>query len=86
MKAKPFIIGIGASKGEFGALQELFANFPHQLKNTIVLLAWHLSHAQRHLLAQLLGYQTEWEVSEAIDGAEVETGKVYVTPADKAPS
>jgi two-component system CheB/CheR fusion protein len=75
------IVGIGASAGGLEAFKTFFAQVPADTDLAFVLVQ-HLAPDHTRLLAELLVRVTRIPVVEAVDGARVDSGHVYVIPAN----
>jgi two-component system, chemotaxis family, CheB/CheR fusion protein len=76
-----FIVGVGASAGGVEALEHLFASMPDQLEAAFVVIT-HLSAHRESLLAEIIGRRTKMPVVNALHGAYVQAGHIYVLPAE----
>jgi two-component system chemotaxis response regulator CheB len=75
------IITIGASGGGVEALRALFSNLPVDLPAAVAAVI-HRSPGYASTLAPVLGRRALMPVKEATDGEPIETGRVYIAPAD----
>jgi chemotaxis response regulator CheB len=75
-------VGIGASAGGLGALEQLLGNVPRDSGLGFVVLQ-HLEPTQRTLMPELLQRITPMRVIEVKDGVRVPPDCVYVTPPNK---
>jgi two-component system, chemotaxis family, protein-glutamate methylesterase/glutaminase len=73
---------MGASAGGVEALTTVVGSLPSTLE-AAVLVVLHLSPASYSALPGILDRQAMLPVSEAIDGAPIEPGHVYVAPPDR---
>lgn len=78
-KARPFLVGIGASAGGLEALSNLIAALPADLGLAYVLIQ-HLSPTHRSMMVQLLSRETAMAVQEVVDGIVPEINTIYVAP------
>jgi two-component system chemotaxis response regulator CheB len=76
------VIGIGASAGGVDALVRLMRRLPATLPAAICVVL-HVPSSGRSLLAPILARQSDLDVVEAEDGAQLATGRVYVAPNDR---
>jgi two-component system chemotaxis response regulator CheB len=76
------VVGIGASAGGVDALIRLVRQLPADFPAAICVVL-HVPTSGRSLLAAILGRQTEMQVVEAENGAELAPGRVYVAPNDR---
>lgn len=72
------VIGVGASTGGVEALTTLLSQFPANCPPTIVVQ--HMPASFTRPFAERLNRVCEAQVAEAVDGAPLETGRVYVAP------
>jgi two-component system CheB/CheR fusion protein len=75
------IVGIGASAGGFEAFVELLRPLPEHPGMAFVVVQ-HLDPTHGSLLPEILARTINLPVSEVTDGAVLETGHVYVIPAN----
>ncbi len=78
-----FIVGVGASAGGLEALRDFFGNLPDPATSpspATFVVVQHMSPAHRSLLSTLIARETRLPVHDLEDGAEPETGAIYVTP------
>jgi len=76
------VVGIGASAGGVDALMRVLRKMPADLPLAILVVI-HLPSSGRSLLAGILGRHTDLDVVEAVDGAQLVAGRVYVAPNDR---
>ncbi|UCZ57654.1 PAS domain S-box protein [Desulfurispirillum indicum] len=74
-----YIVGIGASAGGLEALRALTSHLPAD-GDIAYIIAQHLSPSHRSMLVSLLAKECLLPVLEAVDGAAVEAGHIYITP------
>lgn len=74
------VIVIGASTGGINALKEIFSGLPADLPAAI-LVVLHIG-ANTSLLPRVFAPHSKLPVLHAKDGAPIETGKIFVAPAD----
>ena len=75
---RPTIVcGIGASAGGLSPVEEFFDAMPTQTGIAFVVIQ-HLSPDHESMMVNLLSSHTEMEVAEAINGAQLESNKVYL--------
>ncbi len=77
----PNLIVIGGSAGGVEALMSLVPQLPENLDAAICIVV-HFPPQSPSLLPQLLSRRSKMSVSAATDGAELESGHVYVAPPD----
>ncbi len=77
-----FIIGVGASAGGFGALEQFFTHLP-DISNIAVIVIQHQDPAYKTNLSELLQNFTSMIVVDAGDRMKVIPNYVYITPSDK---
>jgi two-component system, chemotaxis family, protein-glutamate methylesterase/glutaminase len=75
------IVVIGASAGGVGALAEIARGLPKDL-GAAVFVVLHLPEGGRSYLAGILDRAGPLPASPALDGAAIETGRIYVAPPD----
>lgn len=75
------MITIGASAGGVEALRTLFSKLPIDLPATVVAVI-HRSATHVSALGAVLGRGALIRVTEAVDGETIESGRVYMAPAD----
>lgn len=75
------IITVGASAGGVEALITLFSKFPVDLPAAVVVVL-HRSPTHVSALGEVLGRRALIRVAEAVNGEAIESGRVYVAPAD----
>lgn len=80
--AVPHVVAIGASAGGISALTALLAALPANLPAPL-LIVQHLAPDFVSHLPDLLATKTGYNVTAAIDGACLESGRAYVAPADR---
>ena len=79
----PFdIVAIAASAGGVHALTEVLGRLPENLPARIVVVQ-HLDPRHRSLMPQIFNRRSSLPVYQAVDGIEVEPGKVYLAPPDR---
>src|SRR5688500_3386300 len=79
----PYLVAaVGASAGGLKAFSSLLSEFPREAPLAVVLVQ-HMGRKQRSLLAEILAGRTALQVTQAIDGDQIEAGHVYVIPPDK---
>lgn len=76
------VIALGVSANGLTTLETLFAGLPRALRAP-VLVVRHRSPAARPSLAALLQPHTDLRVTEAVDGARLDMGVVYLAPAGR---
>ncbi len=76
------VVGLGASAGGLGALQELFEQLPAASRTAFVVIL-HLSPEHESRIAELLQRYTEMPVQQVTEPTDVEGGRVYVIPPRK---
>lgn len=76
------IIVMGASAGGLSALSRIFEQLPGDLE-AAVFIVWHIPPYNRSLLPDILSRTGKLEARHAVDGEEIQTGKVYVAPPDR---
>ena len=75
------IVGLGASAGGLEALEEFFRRMPPDAGMAFVVVTHqHPSHTS--LLPELLRKHTRMPVTEAIDGAQVQPNRIYISRPD----
>ncbi len=77
-----FVVAVGASAGGLEAIHEFFDHVPDS-SNLCFVIIQHLSSDHKSLLVELVAKHTHMHVAEAIHGAEVRAGCVYVIPNNK---
>jgi two-component system chemotaxis response regulator CheB len=75
------LVVLGASAGGPLALGDVLAGLPDDL-DAAVAVVLHLLAGRRSLLANVLARRTSLPVAEALDGAVLRAGHVYVAPPD----
>ncbi len=78
----PELIAIGTSLGGLNALSRLLAALPQTFNVPIVIVQHRSTTPQASGLAELLQQQTALRVIEAEDKMPIESGTVYLAPAD----
>ena len=81
-RTEPDIIVAGASAGGVKALQQLACDLPAGL-NAAVFVVMHLLPEAESLLPQILGKPGGMPAVQAVNGAPVETGTIYIAPPDR---
>lgn len=76
------IIVVGASAGGVQALKSLSALFPADL-DASVFVVLHLDPSGSSVLPAILRRHCSLDVTSAVDGASIETGRMYVAPNDR---
>ena len=76
------VVVIGASAGGVEALIELIPKLPRVFAAPICIVV-HIPAESPSLLASILARRSKLDVEEAVDGAELVKGKVYVAPPDR---
>lgn len=76
---KPILVAVGSSAGGLEALRSMLHRLPRD-KSFAYIIAQHLSPTHLSMLTALLSRETSLPVQQIEDGAEVEAGKIYVTP------
>src|SRR5579871_3729461 len=74
------IIVIGASSGGIEAISEILSGLPKEL-NAAIFVVLHIGSRENHLV-QVLGRASNLPVSQAVDGAEIRKGQVYLAAPD----
>jgi two-component system CheB/CheR fusion protein len=82
-EGKKVIIAIGSSAGGLDAIKNFLLHFPNQIKNASVIIAAHVAHSPKSMLVTILKKHTKLLVKEAKNGDLIQSGTVYITPADK---
>jgi two-component system chemotaxis response regulator CheB len=81
-KKSPFeIVAIAASAGGLTALTRVLSALPESFGATIVAVQ-HLDPRHRSLMAEIIGRRSRLPVREAVAGAHVRAGQVYLAPPD----
>ncbi|MBS1303445.1 chemotaxis protein CheB [Loktanella sp. SALINAS62] len=75
-------IAIGGSTGSLSVLKEIMPSLPENLPAPIFVVV-HVGAHGRNLIADILDDAGPLHVSTALEGEEVESGCVYVAPADR---
>ncbi len=75
------LVVIGASSGGLEALKGLLGGLPKDL-DAAVLIAMHIGEGRTSILASLLARFTALPIADAVDGQQLEHGRVYVAIAD----
>lgn len=75
------VVALAASAGGINALGAVLAALPSDFRAG-VLIVQHVSPQHRSMMAEILGRTTTLEVSEAVAGARVAPGMVFVAPPD----
>ena len=78
---RPQILALGSSTGGPNALAEVIGALPESFPVPIVVVQ-HMPKIFTRLLAERLDNISPLAVSEAYDGAPLETGRVYIAPGD----
>jgi two-component system CheB/CheR fusion protein len=76
------IVAIGASAGGLLALERVFKGLPSDLTAAYVVIQ-HLSPDFESHMTELLGRVTRLPVAQALDGEQLESGRIYVIPPKK---
>jgi len=76
------IIGIGASAGGLNPIKELVGNLPADIKECAIIIAQHVSPNYKSMLVELIARETELQVREVQNGANIEVNAIYTTPPD----
>lgn len=76
------IVAIAASAGGLTALTSVLGQLPADFGASVVVVQ-HLDPRHRSLMPQIIGRRSILPVYQAIDGMEVEAGKVYLAPPDR---
>ncbi len=78
----PFLVAaVGASAGGLEAFSRLLRRLPAEAPLALVLVQ-HLARDQHSMLPDILARRTALKVTEARDGLHIESGHVYIIPAD----
>jgi len=75
-----YLVAVGASAGGLEALREFLLHYPTDLTNTSIIIAQHLDPSHKSMMAHLLSSETNMQVIEAVDGAELKPNMVYIAP------
>ncbi|HYM16959.1 MAG TPA: chemotaxis protein CheB, partial [Micropepsaceae bacterium] len=81
-RAKPPIVGIGASAGGVKALQEFFEHVADNLGAAFVVIV-HLDPESRSELPGILSARTKMKVTEVQTTSDLEQDQIYVIPPDR---
>lgn len=76
------VVGIGASAGGLEAFLQLLKSLPADIGMSFIFIQ-HLDPNFPSSLAEILASQTKLKVVVAEDGVKIESGTIYVQPADK---
>jgi two-component system chemotaxis response regulator CheB len=76
------LVAIGASTGGVDALMSVISAMPANCPPTVI--AQHMPGLFTKSFAQRLNRACAAEVSEAVDGAPIKPGRIYLAPGDKA--
>ncbi len=79
----PIIVGIGASAGALGVLQQFFSIVPSD-GGLVFVVVQHLDRHHPSVLAELLGRHTLMPVRQAEDGVRALPNHVYIIPPSSA--
>jgi two-component system CheB/CheR fusion protein len=74
-----FVIGVGASAGGLGALEQFFLNMP-PVNNIAFVVIQHLSPNFKSLMPEILSRNTEMQVYQIHNGMKIMPGCVYINP------
>lgn len=77
-----YVVGIGASAGGLGAVQQLFDNIPDNTGNVFVIIQ-HLSPDFKSLMPELLAKHTKMKIFTAEDNQELEPNCIYLNQRNK---
>lgn len=77
------IVAIGASAGGLDALKELIGKMPKKIDELSLIICHHLSPRHKSQLAKILEPLRPGDLIEATDIMPIESGKIYVIPANK---
>ena len=77
--SRPVYVGIGASAGALGALEQLFSVVPAD-SGLVFVLVQHLERHHPSVLTELLAKHTRMPVQQAEDGMGAQPNHVYVIP------
>jgi len=80
-ESAPSVVALVASAGGIRALGHVLAQLPESLDAAVVVVL-HLAREQPSVLAAVLGRSSTLPVTEAIEGEQIEAGRVYVAPPD----
>jgi two-component system chemotaxis response regulator CheB len=75
------IVAIAASAGGLTALAAVLSSLPASFGAAVVVVQ-HLDPRHRSLLAEILSRRTRLQVQEAVEGASLKTGNVFIAPPD----
>ena len=75
-----FVVGVGSSAGGLDALMLMLKNLGRPSETFAMVVCQHVSPDFKSRLGEILQRSTDWPVSKARDGQELEGGHVYVTP------
>lgn len=78
----PGVVAVATSAGGLRALSEMLADLPAQFPWAVVVVQ-HLHREYPSHLAAILCRRTALKVSEAVDGAAIEAGHVYIAAPDR---
>jgi two-component system chemotaxis response regulator CheB len=79
----PFeIVAIAASAGGLAALTRILSSLPATFGAGIVVVQ-HLDPRHRSLMAEIMGRRSSLPIREAVAGAHVKPGNVYLAPPDR---
>lgn len=76
------IVAIAASAGGVSALTQVLSSLPEGLP-AIVVCVQHLDPRHRSLMPQVVGRRSRMPVAQAVDGAELRPGHIYLAPPDR---
>lgn len=76
------IVAFAASAGGVFALGQILSQIPANFP-AIVVIVQHLDPRHRSLMPQIFNRRSNLPVYQAVDGMEVESGKVYLAPPDR---
>jgi two-component system chemotaxis response regulator CheB len=76
------VVALVASSGGIAALTEVLGALPQSLAAAVVVLQ-HLQAGRHSYLPEILGGRTRLPVCEAVDGAVLRAGTVYVAPSGR---
>jgi two-component system, chemotaxis family, protein-glutamate methylesterase/glutaminase len=76
------VVALVASAGGLRALSEVLSALPATLPAAVVVVQ-HLQEGRQSLLPRILAKRTALDVCEAVDGAPLRRGTVYVAPAGR---
>lgn len=83
--SRPFaVVGIGASAGGPEFLRRMLATLPADGDGLACVIAQHQEAGADGVLVEMLTPATAATVVEVVDGTELRTGHVYVTPANRS--